>query len=92
MVDYPHCSLSEDSCHRTIGRHSPGFPRVLLCPLVHLGYNGPIPIYRCRPFQAHGLNCSEVWVEIPVNPTALWIGAIIRSEVDNAIKKMAHVA
>jgi hypothetical protein len=63
-----------------------------LCTFVHLGYDKPIPIYCCRPFQAHGLNCCEVWVEIPVDPMALWTGVIVRCEVDDAVKKMAHMA
>jgi hypothetical protein len=92
MDDYPHCSLDEDGCLRTMGLHRPSFSRVLLCALVRLGYDGPIPVYRCRPFQAHGLNCCEVQVEIPVNPTTLWIGVIIGCEVDDVIKKMKHVA
>jgi hypothetical protein len=31
-------------------------------------------------------------VEIPIDPTAPWKGAIVVTEVDDAIKKMAHVA
>jgi hypothetical protein len=34
----------------------------------------------------------EVWVEISFDPTTLWKGAIVGSEVDNGIEKMAHVA
>jgi hypothetical protein len=90
--DYPHCSLGEDGYLRTTGRHCPGFLRVLLCALVHLCYDGPIPVYHCRPFQAHGLNCCEVRVEIPIDPMTPWIGAIIRSEVGDAVEKMAHMA
>jgi hypothetical protein len=63
-----------------------------LSAVVRLSYDGPIPIYRCRPFQAHGLNVCEVRVEIPFDPMAMWKGAIIGSEVDDAVKKMANVA
>jgi hypothetical protein len=57
--------------------------------LIRLSYDGLIPVYR---FQAHGLNVCEVLVEIPLDPTAPWKGAVIGSEVDDAIEKMAHVA
>jgi hypothetical protein len=63
-----------------------------LCALVHLGYDGSIPVYHCRLFQAHYLNCREVWVEIPVECTTPWTRAVIGSEVDDVIEKMAHVA
>jgi hypothetical protein len=43
-------------------------------------------------FQAHDLNVCEVQVEIPVEPTAPWMGVVMGSEVDDATKKMAHVA
>jgi hypothetical protein len=72
MYDYPHCTLGEDGWVQTMGRHCPGLPRVLLCMLMRLGYDGPNPIYRCRPFQAHDLTCCEVWVEIPIDPAATW--------------------
>jgi hypothetical protein len=31
-------------------------------------------------------------VEIPIDPAAPWTGAIIGSEADNAVEKMAHLA
>jgi hypothetical protein len=34
----------------------------------------------------------EVRVEIPFDPAAPWKGAIIGSEVDDAVEKIAHVA
>jgi hypothetical protein len=34
----------------------------------------------------------EVRVEIPFDPTALWKGAVVGSEVDDTIEKMAHMA
>jgi hypothetical protein len=96
MDDYPHCFLSEDGFLCTTGRQCPGFPRVLLSTLVRLGYDGPIPLYHCHPFQAYGLNVCEVScevrVEIPFDPTAPWKGAVVGSEIDDAIEKMAHVA
>jgi hypothetical protein len=65
--------------------HGPTPPGVsvsaLESTLVRLSYDGPIRIYRCRPFQAHGLDVCEVWVEIHVDSTVPWIGVIIDSEV-----------
>jgi hypothetical protein len=34
----------------------------------------------------------EVRVEIPLDPTTPWRGAIVGNEVDDTIKKMVHVA
>jgi hypothetical protein len=62
-----------------MGRHCPGFLPVLWSALIRLDYDGPIPIYLCHPFQAHGLNIYDVWVERPVGPTALWKVDIIGS-------------
>jgi hypothetical protein len=65
-------------------------PQVLLCALVRLGYDGPIPVYCCHPFQAHNLNYCEVRVEIPVDPVAPCTGAVIEGDLDDAVKKMAE--
>jgi hypothetical protein len=42
-------------------------------------------------FQARGLNSCEIRVDIPISPMAPWTRAVIRSEVDDAIEKMAHM-
>jgi hypothetical protein len=39
-----------------MGQHHPGFARVLYNVLLHLGYNGDAPVYRCRMSMAHGLD------------------------------------
>jgi hypothetical protein len=52
---------------------------VLWDALIYLGYDKPILLYHCHPFQAHGLNVCEVGGEIPFDPTALWTGAVIGS-------------
>jgi hypothetical protein len=31
-------------------------------------------------------------VEIPIDPMAPWTGAVVGSEVDDTVEKMAHVA
>jgi hypothetical protein len=56
MDDYPHCSLGKDGSLHSMGQHRPGFPRVLWDALIHLGYDGDVPLYRYRPIQAHGLD------------------------------------
>jgi hypothetical protein len=55
-----------------------------MCALHRLGYKGPIPTYRCHPFQAHGLSACEVRVEIPFDPMAPFRG--------DAVEKMVHMA
>jgi hypothetical protein len=92
MDDYTHCTLGNDGWLHTTDRHCLGFPRVLLCTLRRHGYDGPIPEYRCMPYQAHGLPCCEVPVEIPVNPEAPWTGMVVGGDLDNAVGKMAYLA
>jgi hypothetical protein len=68
-----------------------GFHRVFLCMLVRLGCDRPIPEYSCGPYQAHGLSCCEVWVEIPVNPEAPWTRMVVGGNLDDTVEKMAHL-
>jgi hypothetical protein len=56
MNDYPHVSIAEDGRLYSMGQHHPGFARVLYNVLLHLGYNGDVPVYRCRMSMAHGLD------------------------------------
>jgi hypothetical protein len=63
---------------------------VLWDALICLGYDGLIPLYLYCPFQAHILNVCEVRVEIPFDPTVLWKGTVIGSEIDDAIEKMVR--
>jgi hypothetical protein len=65
---------------------------VLWDTLLHHGYDRPIPLYRCRPFQGHGLNVCEVRVEIHFNPMVPWTGSVVSSKIDDAVEKMGHVA
>jgi hypothetical protein len=92
MDDYPHCTLSDKHWLRTTGRHRQGFPQVLLCALVQLGYDGSIPVYHGKPFQAHKMMCCGVPVEKPINPTSLWTRVVIGGDMDDAVEKMAHMA
>jgi hypothetical protein len=87
MDDYPYYSLSEDESLCSTGQHRPGFSRVLWDTLHH-GYDRTIPLYRCRPFQAHGLNVCEVRVEIHFDPMVPWTGSVVSSEIDDTVEKM----
>jgi hypothetical protein len=75
-----------------MGQHRPVFPRVLWDALIHLSYDGLIPLYHCRPIQAHGLNVCELRVDTPFDPMEPWTGAIIGSEPDEAVEKVVHAA
>jgi hypothetical protein len=65
MDDYPHFFLAEDRRLCSMGQHCPGFLRVLYDALLHLGYNGEVPIYRSRLPMAHDLNVCKVTMMIP---------------------------
>jgi hypothetical protein len=56
LNDYPHFDLTKDGRLCSTGQHYPGFPRLLYDTLIHLGYDGDTPIYRCRLSMAHGLD------------------------------------
>jgi hypothetical protein len=75
-----------------MGQHCPGFPRVLYDALIHLGYDGDAPIYRCRLSRVHDLDRCEVSVMIPFDPARPWSGSVIDSEPDTGIEIMAHIA
>jgi hypothetical protein len=74
------------------GQHCLRFPRVLYDALLHLGYDGEVPIYCCRLSMMDGLDICETSVMIPLNPADPWIGIVIGSEPDTTIESMAHVA
>jgi hypothetical protein len=48
MNNYPHVTIAEDGRLCSTGHHRPGIPRVLYDTLLHLGYNGDVPIYRAH--------------------------------------------
>jgi hypothetical protein len=80
LNNYPHFDLIEDGRLCSTGQHCPGFPRVLYDALIHLGYDGDAPVYRCRLFMIHGMDQCEVSVMIPLDPTEPWLGFIIDIE------------
>jgi hypothetical protein len=92
LNDYPHLDLTEDGRLCPTSQQCPGFPRVLYDALIHLGYDGDAPVYRCRLSMTHGMDQCEVGVIIPFDPTEPWLGAIIGSEPDTGVELMAHIA
>jgi hypothetical protein len=92
LNDYPHFELAEDGALCSMGQHCPGFLRVLYDALIHLGYDGDAPVYRCRLSTAHDMGQCEVSVMIPFDPTERWSGSIIGSEPDTGVELMAHIA
>jgi hypothetical protein len=78
LNDYPHFYLAEDGRLCSTGQHCPEFPRVLYDALIHLGYNGDAPVYRC--------------MTIPFDPMEPWLGSVIGSEPDTGVEMMAHIA
>jgi hypothetical protein len=91
LNDYPHFNLTEDGTLSSTGQHCPGLPRVLYDTLIHLGYDGDAPVYRCRLSTAHGMDQCEVSVMIPFDPTEPWSGSIIGNEPDTGVELMAHI-
>jgi hypothetical protein len=77
MNDYPHFYLANDGRLCSTCQHYPGFLRVLYDALIHLGYNGDAPVYRCRLSRVHDLDSCEVSVMIPFNPVEPWSGYVI---------------
>jgi hypothetical protein len=92
LNDYSHFDLAEDGRLCSIGQHCQGFPRVLYDALIHPGYDGDAPVYRCRLSMAHGMDQCEVSMTIPFDPPEPWSGSVISSELDIGIELMAHVA
>jgi hypothetical protein len=92
LNNYPHFDLTEDGRLCSTGQHCPGFPRVLYDALIHLGYDGDAPVYRCRLSMIHGMDQCEVSVMIPLDPTEPWLGFIIYIEPNTDVELMAHLA
>jgi hypothetical protein len=92
LNDYPHFYLADDGRLCSMGQHCPGFPRVLYDALIHLGYDGDGPVYRCRLSRVHDLDRCEISVTIPIDPVNPWSRSIIDSELDTDVEMMAHIA
>jgi hypothetical protein len=82
MSDYQQFNITEDGRLCSMGQHRPEFPRVLYDALLHLGYNGDVPVYHARMSMAHGLDQCEVSVTIPLNPAEPWMAIVINVKLD----------
>jgi hypothetical protein len=91
LDDYPHFFLTEDGRVYSMGQHCSGFPQVLYDALLRLGYDGEVPIYRCRLSMTDDLDICETSVTIPPNQEDTWTETIIDSEPNCTIKQMAHI-
>jgi hypothetical protein len=76
MNDDPHVSIPDDGRLCWTGQHRMGFPRVLYDALLHLSYNGDVPVYHYRMSMAHDLDRCEVSVMVPLHPTEPWMGTV----------------
>jgi hypothetical protein len=65
---------------------------VLYDALLHLGYNGDVPVYRARMSMAHSMEQCEVSMTIPLNPTESWMATIIGVDLDDTVEQTAQVA
>jgi hypothetical protein len=92
LNDYPHFDITKDGRLCFTGQHCPGFPRVLYDALIHLGYDGDAPVYRCRLSTAYGMDQCKVSMTIPFDPIEPWSGSIIGSEPDTGVELIAHMA
>jgi hypothetical protein len=92
LNDYPHFDLAEDGTLCSTGQHCLSFPRVLYDTLIHLGYDGDAPVYRCQLSTTHGLDQCDVSMIVPFDPKELWSGSIIDSKPDTGVELMSHIA
>jgi hypothetical protein len=60
--------------------------------LLHLRYNGAVPVYHARMSMAHSMDQCEVSVTIPLNLTEPWMAIVIGVELDDNVNQMAHFA
>jgi hypothetical protein len=60
--------LTEDRRLCSTSQHCLGFLRVLYDTLLRLGYDGDVPVYRCRLSRAQGLDRCEISVMITFDP------------------------
>jgi hypothetical protein len=88
----PHITITEDGSLCSMGHHRLGFPRVLYDALLHLGYNGDVPIYHGRMSMAHGQDRCEVSMTILLSLTEPWGATVISIELDKTVEQAANVA
>jgi hypothetical protein len=59
---------------------------VLYDALIHLGYGGEVPIYRCHLSMVNGLDVCETSMMIPLNLAKPWMGTIVGSEPNTTVE------
>jgi hypothetical protein len=63
---------------------------------VQTGYGARAPEYYGRLYEEHGLQCYEVYVDIPSHPVfpdgSLWSTWAIGVDMDDAMEKAAYMA
>jgi hypothetical protein len=64
---------------------------VLYDTLLHLGYNGDVPVYRDCMSMTHELDQCEVSMTIPFNSMEPWMATIIGVELDDTVQQTAPV-
>jgi hypothetical protein len=92
MSKYPHVTIGEDRRLCSMGHHRPGFPQVLYDALLHLSYNGDVPIHHARMSMAHHMEQCKVSVMIPIRPEEPWSVTIMGVELDDTVDKTVHFA
>jgi hypothetical protein len=92
MSNYPDVTIAEDGRLCFTGQHRQGFPRVLYDALLHLSYNGDVPVYHARMSVAHSMDQCEVNVTIPLNLTKPLMATVIGIELYYTADQMAQVA
>jgi hypothetical protein len=90
--NYPHITIFEDGRLCSTGHHCLGFPRVLYDALLHLSYNGDVPVYRSRMSTTHSQDRCEVSVMITLTPMESWGAIIAGIELDETVEQAAHIA
>jgi hypothetical protein len=91
LNDYPHITITKDGRWCSIGQHRPGFLQVIYNALLHLRYNGDVPVYRACMSMAHSMEQCEVSVTVPLNLIEPWMASVIGVELDNIVEQMAQV-
>jgi hypothetical protein len=78
------------------GLHHHDFPLLLWDALVQSGHGDRAPEYYGRPYEEHGLQRCEVYVDIPSHPVfpdrSPWSTWAIGGGMDDAMEKIAHMA
>jgi hypothetical protein len=81
---------------RMRGLHRHSFSLLPWDAVVHTGYGDRAPEYYSRLFEKHGLQCCEVYINIPSHPVfldgSLWSTWAIGADMDDAMEKTAHMA